>query len=127
MDDVAWGKLIEDLNRIAEGKDANGDALYTNPNGDDWGGTFLFAEGDLQQLCEGWGLRHYNSPTELCGFCLANRDRHSYPYTDVTRHAPWRPTEVTNEVAFENVRAINGVLDYVFSEGSQKTFKTDKD
>ena len=112
LDDVAWGQLIDDLNRIAHGLSPNGEPLYTDPNGDEWGGIFLFAEGDLQQLCEGWGLPHYNAPAprDMCGYCFANRSN-DYPYTDTSRNAEWRSTEdrLTNEVFFRHVRAANPI------------------
>ena len=97
-DEVAWQELLDDLDRLAEKVDKDGQPLFIDDDGESWGAVFLFACGDLQQLCEGWGLPHYNSSGDMCGWCLGNHS--TFNHTDLRRHANWRPTEaqMTNAV-----------------------------
>ena len=104
-DEEAWRELLNDLDRLAEKVDKEGQPLYVDGDGESWGAVFLFSCGDLQQLCEGWGLPHYTSSGDMCGYCLGNKS--TYNHTDLRRCANWRPTEalLTNAVCVFLVRA----------------------
>ena len=97
MDSAAWTAFFTDMDRIAEGKMPNGENIYVDEEGVHWGGILLFSQGDLEQLCLQYGLTNYNSMSEMCGYCRANRT--DMPHTNLQEDAPWRPTRnMSNEV-----------------------------
>ena len=110
FDEEAWRELLDDFDRLAEKVDKDGQPLYIDGDGESWGAVFLFACGDLQQLCEGWGLPHYNATGDMCGWCLGNSS--TYNHTDLRRCASWRPTEaqMTNAVCVLLVRAVKKII-----------------
>ena len=92
LDFPAWEAFIKDLDNIANGVDSKGQPLYVDDNGISWGGIAIFCEGDMELMCVTYGLATYTSAEEMCGWCEATAsDEH--PYTDLTEHATWRPTE----------------------------------
>lgn len=98
MDFPAWEKFIADLDRCARGEDAQGQPLFIDDEGMEWGGILIFSEGDLEQMCMMYGLSSYNSVGKMCGWCDADRD--GLPYTDLTDEAAWKPTEkMSNDVS----------------------------
>ena len=62
-----------------------------------WGGCLLFNKADFERLVL-LGRPSYNAAAQICGECFADRD--AYPFSDLSRHATWRPTAacMTNEV-----------------------------
>ena len=90
IDSDGWKAILDDFDKLA-------DCFSVDVDGENWNLVLIFATGDLEQLCMKWGLKSYNGPIELCGFCLANRT--SRTYTDLQEDAGWRPTEnMSNEV-----------------------------
>ena len=83
---------------MAAGLDPNGEDLYVDDDGNKWGAIFLFGTGDMEQLCQFWGLPGYNSFFEICPWCLANRS--TRPYTNCQEDAEWtETTHLTNDVS----------------------------
>lgn len=91
MDDPAWDAFFEDLERCSRGLDPNGEKLFVDEFGDDWGPILLFSLGDLEQFTVGYGMRGYNDRDEMCGWCRANRTTRLF--TDNQEDSAWRPTE----------------------------------
>ena len=94
IDHPAWERFLADLDNIARGLDDRGEPLFVDSEGLHWGGIAIFGEGDLEQMCAEWGLTHYNAITQMCGWCLADRNEDNLPHTDLSRRADWRPTEL---------------------------------
>ena len=111
LDSEAWQTLLNDFDNIANGVDSNGDYLFTDSDGDHWGGVFLFSLADLKQNAEGYGMQHYKAADQMCWGCLANRL--SRPFTNCYRNAAWRPTadeNLTNEVECLIVRVFDSAF-----------------
>ena len=97
LDDEAWTAILDDFDQLANGG-------FTDADGIVWSGVLIFGTADLEQLCLQWGLKSYNSPLEMCGYCRGNRHDSTIPHTDLQEGAAWRPTEeaMTNEVSMDN-------------------------
>ena len=91
MDTDAWQSLLSDMDKMANCQGPDGEPLFIDANGEAWGAILLFGTGDMEQLCQQWGLPDYNSIDELCPWCRCNRS--TLPYTDQQENALWRPTE----------------------------------
>ena len=77
---------------MAVGLDENGDILYRDENGREWKFSLIFAQGDMEQLCQSWGLPSYGSVDAVCGMCLGSRDDDGYNHTHLQEDANWRHT-----------------------------------
>ena len=91
MDTDAWQSLLSDMDKMANCQGPDGEPLFIDANGEAWGAILLFGTGDMEQLCQQWGLPDYNSIDELCPWRRCNRS--TLPYTDQQENALWRPTE----------------------------------
>ena len=104
LDGAAWTAFLSDMDRLAEGIMPDGSDAYVDEDGVRWGGILNFGQGDLEQLCFHFGLKHYNDMDELCGFCRCNRT--TLPYTNLQEHAEWRPTApLSNDVDVYEIMA----------------------
>ena len=99
IDEAAWETILNSFDLMAQGIDENGEVLYQDSDGKIWKFDLLFAQGDMEQLCQGWGLPSYNSIDQICGMCLADRTELGNNYTDMQEWANWRSTcPITNDV-----------------------------
>ena len=92
LDAATWKTLLDDFDRMAIGQNENGEVLCRDSSGREWNFVLLFGQGDMEQLCQSWGLPHYNDIRDICAMCLANRDRDGNNFTDLQDDASWRPT-----------------------------------
>ena len=92
LDNAAWATLLDNFDQMAQGLDENGEVIYTDAEGKVWKFVLLFGQGDMEQLCLGWGLPSYSSIDQICGMCLADRTQFGNNYTDMQEWANWRNT-----------------------------------
>ena len=96
-DQKPWEKLLAAFDQLADGLDEDGNPIYIDAQGRQWRFVLMFGCGDMEQLCQGWGLKSYNDIHEMCGFCVANRT--DVLFTDLQEDAAWRDTcPIPNDV-----------------------------
>ena len=79
------------MDRFANKLGPDGQPLFVDSSGRHWGGIFLFATGDCEQILKKYNMRHYNLVDQICPDCLA--DRSLRPYTNLQEDAEWKETE----------------------------------
>ena len=90
MDHQAWELFFKCWDQLAEGLDDEGNIIFLDDHGTPVKFIMLFAGGDMEKLCAGWGLKSYGAADEMCLCCTANRsDR---PFTNLHDSAEWRPS-----------------------------------
>lgn len=91
-DNKFWDEFQRSLEILQLGKD--GDRVLAPVHGTDkcWTAVMVHQKADLEEMCNKWGLNHYNSE-HVCGFCLANRSTHQWNHT--SPRALWIPTIFT--------------------------------
>ena len=110
MEPEAWWQLLNDFDRLAAGQMPDGTKLLVGSDPMPWELALLFGQGDMLQLCQEWGMVHYNAPIECCGMCKANRTNRKI--TNLQEDAEWRPTtDMPNQAVYER--------DHIFAD--QKT------
>ena len=92
-----WDQLWADFETLASGLYDDGTPIARDSDGTLWGGCLLFNKADFERLVL-LGRPSYSAAAQICGECFADRD--AYPFSDLSRHATWRPTAacMTNEV-----------------------------
>ena len=102
LDDRSWEQILGYFDAMANGLDETGEILYEDENGIRWKFIVIFGQGDLEQLCQQWGVVSYNGEHEMCGCCLANRT--TMQFTNLQENAEWRPTCPLSNEASRSVR-----------------------
>ena len=86
----AWDVFLKDWEALATGY-VDGQAVARHDSGEVWSFALMFAKADEETRCNAWGLTHWQSASECCTECLANRSNR--PFTDLRGGAAWRGSE----------------------------------
>ena len=79
-----WAMILEDFEKLQDG-------VVSDEDGTSWGACLLFGQGDLDELCNEYGMQHFSGSDEMCMLCRGNRS--SMPFTDLRDNAKWHATE----------------------------------
>ena len=106
--DRAWKILIWSFEAMAKNKWPTHDWNNKAFPADSWEGeragstlcgeyTFRFFQiaGDLDELCNGFRLRHFNSTRNPCFLCKCDCNVDSIPWSDLSNQARWRSVRTT--------------------------------
>ena len=99
---ASWSMFVREIELLATGHDGNGDVLYRCSEAF-WSFVMCFGKGDMQVICQAWGLPGYHEADEVSGWCLGNRS--TLPHTDCRTNAGWRATsDLPNDLFVARVR-----------------------
>lgn len=88
-DGPSWRRLLEDMDELASGM--VGGEYVAKRGRRIYKFVLLVCKSDEEVKANEFGLPHFNSPSGPCGDCAADDD--TRPWTDLSEHASWRPTE----------------------------------
>ena len=102
QDKASWSMFVREKGLLATGHDGNGDVLYRCSEAF-WSFVMCFGKGDMQVICQAWGLPGYHEADGMCGWCLGNRS--PLPHTDCRTNAGRRATsDLPNDLFVARVR-----------------------
>ena len=103
QDRASWDIFFSEFDRLAAGVDEHGTPYFPIRDGSYWSFIMIFGKGDMEVICQVWGLNGYGDRDEICGWCLCNRS--DLPYTDCRTCSNWRhTTDLPNDIFVNRVR-----------------------
>ena len=61
----------------------------------------ITCKADEDTKCNDWGMPHSNSPAGLCAECTCDDSAGAMSWTNLSKHAAWRPSQNPMHVAWK--------------------------
>ena len=99
VDEPAWERILRDCEEMATG--IVGGQEMARDGRKLWRFILITCKADEDTKCNDWGMPHFNSPAALCAECTCDDSEGAMSWTNLSRHAAWRPTQDPTPVAWK--------------------------